>query len=459
MEMARSTRERVLRFILGVWRLLKFHMVERDLEEDGSIGAWALRQLKIFLVTARSFGPGSEIYLRASALTYNTLLSIVPLLAVAFSLFKAFGGMRNLEMAARQTIVDNLAVGTAEQVSGHLDQIIVNISAGAIGIVGLLVLVYSVVAMMINVENAFNSLWGVRRGRGLAMRLIVYWALVTLSPVLITLSISFTLTIQSSTIISDFLGWTPSMPWISSELLAVFAISLAFTIVFYIMPHTRVRWSAAAMGGFLAGILWHLSKIVYLYLSSSIFRVSAIYGALGVLPIFFIWIYLSWVIVLFGARYSFLYQAGLAWHANASLATATQRYREILALRLCVALTQRLKLRQVPVSVEGLVTMVGAPQSLVIEALAELSKQGLVMEGHLEDKQENAYSLNVDPHEITPGEVVGLVRARLGQDYRLRSDETWEGVNDLLLEAEEAAQVPLRRVPLWELSERAKIEP
>lgn len=442
-------------FYRDLRRSLRFHMVDRDLREAAGLGPWLLRQLRIFWVTLRSFGygSGSDIRPHVGALTYNTLLAIVPLLVVAFSLFKAFGGLRQLEEPARRIIVENLAVGAAEQVSGHFEQFIENINAGALGTVGFLVLVYSVLAMMINVENAFNSIWGVRHGRPLSTRLTIYWALVTLGPVLFTLSISLTVSLQQWSPIAQLLGWSPAIPSIVFELLSMLVVTLAFAIMYYVMPHTRVRRDAAAMGGLVASILWHLTKNVYLYLSTTTFRYSAIYGALGALPIFILWIYLSWFILLFGVRYSYLFQQGLEWHAAARLIDAHQRYRELLGLRLCVALTNRFRQRRLPAPADELAEAVGAPLSLVIEALQELSEHGLVIEGQHRGQPTLAYSLNSDPHETTAAEVIAVLRTKLGQDYPMRDEESWQVVRELLDRSEEASQEVLEGTRLLEIAE------
>lgn len=433
---------------------LRFHLIERDLRRETGRQVWLLKQLRILWVTLRSLNPRTpELFLHVGALTYNTLLAIVPLLVVAFSLFKAFGGLRQLEAPARRIIVENLAVGAAEQVSGYFEQFIDNINAGALGGVGFLVLVGSVLAMMSNMENAFNSIWVVRRGRSLSSKLTIYWAMVTLGPVLVTLSISLTTSLQEWPLVARLLGWSPAIPSFFFELLSVFVVSLAFSIMFYIMPHTHVRHDAAAMGGIVAGVLWHLSKNVYLYLASTTFRYNAIYGTLGALPIFIIWIYLSWMILLLGARYSYLFQQGLEWHATASLATATQRYRELLGLRLCVELTARFRKRQLPAPANELAKAVGAPTSLVIEALQELGGEGLIIEGQNHGAPALSYSLGSDPHETTAAEVISVMREKLGSDYPLDASDEWGQVHELLDRAEAASQAVLEKKKLLPLAE------
>lgn len=435
----------------------RHHLVERDLADARGLPAWALRQLHYLRTILVGLVWDADLGHRASSLTYNTLLSIVPLLAVAFALFKAFGGLSQLEEPARELIVENLAVGAAEQVSAYLDQFIENISAGAIGGVGFLFLIWTVWRMLVNVEGAFNAIWGVTRGRSLALSLAVYWTIITLAPILLALSISVTAALQEGAIAGRLTGLHPELvTWMFGGV-SVLAVCLAFGLVFRIMPHTQVWWRAAFMGGLVSGVLWHLSKIVYLYLSSTIFRYGAVYGALGVLPIFFIWIRLSWLIVLAGARYSFVFQQGLVKHAAASLPLATQRYRERVALRVAVALAACKRAREAPPSLPTLARRTGATPSLILDVLRTLEVEGLVLS--VQTSGGATYTLTRDTADLTAAEVVVALRDKLGKSYPLRDDARWSGVEELLARTEGTSRGELARVSLAELAEQCGDDP
>jgi membrane protein len=453
----RSNRERAAR-LAGRLRDWSRRNLSRD-HAGGARGpgAWFLRQVYYFDVTLRGALRDSDIALRSSALTYHTLLSIVPLLAVAFSLFKAFGGLRQLEGPLRGIIVENLAVGTAAQVSGYLDQFIENISAGAIGGVGFAFLIYTVWRMLANVEGAFNAIWGVTQGRSAALSFVVYWTLISLAPILVAFSISLPPTLEQLPGAQALIGRSPTLVSWLLEAVSVISICVAFSLAFRIMPKTAVRWRAALMGGLVAGVIWHLSKLVYLYLSATIFRYGAIYGALGVLPIFFIWIRLSWVIVLSGARYSFIYQQGLLDRATASLPMATQRYRERQGLRLCVALAAFKKALEGPVAVETLAKRIGTAPTLVLEALRALESKGLVIK--VQQPSGTTYTLSRDTEDVSADDVVSTLRGVVGTSYTLRDDGPWAPVDELLDRAEAAAREALASASLLDLVERCEGEP
>lgn len=448
----RSDQDRTASPLARLWAWARHHFVERDLVDARGIFAWLLRQLHYLRTVLVGLVWDPDMGQRASSLTYSTLLSIVPLLAVAFALFKAFGGLRQLEEPARELIVDNLAVGAAEQVSGYLDQFIENISAGAIGGVGFLFLIWTVWRMLVNVEVAFNAIWSVARGRSLALSLAVYWTIITLAPILLALSISVTAALQEETAAGRLTGLPPELAsWMFGGV-SVLSVCLAFALVFRIMPHTQVWWRAALMGGLVSGVLWHLSKIVYLYLSSTIFRYGAVYGALGVLPIFFVWIRLSWLIVLAGARYSFLYQQGLVKHAIASLPLATQRYRERVALRIAVALAASRRAKESPAALAALATRTGATPSLILDVLRTLEAQGLVL--RVQTAQGATFTLTRDTADISAAEVVVALRDKLGKSYPLRDEARWNAVEELLQRTEGRSRDELAHVSLADLADR-----
>ena len=197
--------------------------------------AFGVRQLEVFVLTGRSVNQ-EEITLRAAALTYNTLLSLVPLLAVGFALFKAFGGLRKLEGPLRQLVVENLAVGRGEEVGRWLDQFIGKINAGAIAGVGVLVLFYSAVALLTNIEGSFNRIWGIERGRSLVVRFFTYWGLVTLAPPLVGFSVSLTAQLEGSAFTTMVVQW---LPWglgkLLVSLLSALSTCLAFVLSYIIV--------------------------------------------------------------------------------------------------------------------------------------------------------------------------------------------------------------------------------
>lgn len=408
--------------------------------------AFGVRQLEVFVLTARSVYQ-EEITLRAAALTYNTLLSLVPLLAVGFALFKAFGGLQKLEGPLRQLLLENLAVGRADEIGQWLDQFIAKINAGAIAGVGVLVLFYSAVTLLTNIEGSFNRIWGIQRGRSLVTRFFTYWGLITLAPPLVGLSVSLTAQLQSSAFATAVVAW---LPWGIGKLLVSFTSALAtcsaFVLSYIIVPNTKVRVRAALLGGIVAGLLWNLSKYAFITLSAGSIKYSAVYGALGVLPLLMIWMYISWLIVLFGVTYTYANQSVHTEGLELAAVRMSQSFREVLAARLTVAAARAFAEGGPPPTAEKLAAEVGAMTSLVERVLAVLVSHNILAEA-VTKGEDPGYLPGRSLESLSLAHVVRALRED-GETFPLQNNERYAEVARLLEQADEAGQAVLgERLP------------
>ena len=278
---------------------------------------------------------GESLRLRAMALTYLSLFAVVPALVVAFSVVEAFAGSEKLARGVHAYLLDNLAVGARASIGPYLDRFVRNAHATSAGLVGGALLVYSAVSLFSYVERAVNDIWAVRRLRPFAQRALIYWAGLTLSPFLLAGSIAL------GHVVGTFLAGSPAGQ-IAARSGAVLLSCALFSALYLFVPSTRVRVHAAVAGGVVAGVAWELAKMLYAFAVARFFRYHAVYGSVAAVPIFLLWIFVSWTVVLFGARVSFVVQ-----HARVFLrghaAQSTPLGRELLAARamLEVALAYR----------------------------------------------------------------------------------------------------------------------
>jgi membrane protein len=275
--------------------------------------------------------------LSAMALTYISLFAIVPALVVAFSVLQAFTGVDALGRGIHGFLLDNLAVGARKSIEPYLDRFVQNAHATSAGVVGGALLVFSAVSLFGYVERAVNEVWTVRRPRPLAQRALIYWTGLTLGPFLLAGSLAL-----GHAVGGFFVGAT--MERLLARTAAVLLSCTLFCALYLFVPATRVRFVAAATGGAVAGLAWELAKGLYTFAVRRFFHYHAIYGSVAAVPIFLLWLYLSWTLVLFGARLSFVVQ-----HARVILSghppdgEGTPLGRELLAARamLEVALAYR----------------------------------------------------------------------------------------------------------------------
>ncbi len=234
----------------------------------------------------------------ASALAFSTLLALVPLLTVAFSTLSLFPVFDQWSGAIEAFLYRNFVPQLGDQVQVYLHEFSAN--AGGLTVWGLIFLIISTLFLLATIEDSFNDIWQVHEGRPLVQRLLVYWAMLTLGPILISISLSVSSYLFSLSVVSD----QAVLVGIKSHLLSSlpFVLELMAFVFFYsVVPYCDVQFRHALVGGIVATILFELAKMAFGLYLINFNSYQRIYGAIAILPVFFIWIYLSWLVVLIGA--------------------------------------------------------------------------------------------------------------------------------------------------------------
>lgn len=233
----------------------------------------------------------------ASSLTYTTLLSIVPVITIALTLISAFPAFGYVTSALQSFIVQNLLPQSIEALSSYSQQFTSN--ATKLTAVGIGFLVVTSVLLMLTIERAFNQIWRARRPRPLLHRIFIYWTFITIGPVLIGASLTLT-----SWFVSQSLGFVEGIPGAAGIVLKAVPFvltSLAFALLYVALPARRIARGDALIGGVLAGLAFELMKRGFGFYIEQFPTYRLVYGAFAALPIFLIWVYLSWAVILFGA--------------------------------------------------------------------------------------------------------------------------------------------------------------
>lgn len=262
---------------------------------------------RILLAVVRELASG-QLTLRAMSLVYTTLLSLVPLLALAFSVLKAFGVYGQLEPVLKEFLAPLGSAG--EVVISNILGFVENMKVGVLGAIGLGLLLYTVVSLIQKIERAFNYTWHVRQQRRLAERVSDYLSVLVFGPVLVFSALGVTATVMESTIMQKVLGVTTLGAILDTAivLLPYVLVIAAFTVVYILIPNTKVRFLPALVGAIVAGILWETSGWVFTSFVVGATRYTAIYSALATLIVFMIWLYVSWLVMLVGAVIAFFVQ-------------------------------------------------------------------------------------------------------------------------------------------------------
>ncbi len=239
-----------------------------------------------------------RLALTAGSLTFTSVISIVPLATVMLALFSAFPIFSTLQETLQRYFVANLFPDTiAKPVLGAITQF--STRANRLGLVGLVVLLISAVALMLTIDKALNAIWRVRRPRPFAQRVLVYWSAITLGPLL--LAVSLTATSYAVSVARGYGGFAPHGFGVVIAIVEFVLIATGGAALFHYVPNTHVRWRHALAGGlFVALGIAGAKRLLALYFST-VPTYSMVYGAFATVPIFLVWIYLSWVVVLLGA--------------------------------------------------------------------------------------------------------------------------------------------------------------
>ncbi len=355
---------------------LKHLLWEQNPAELSWLQRVLLRQLQTVALVAHDFGR-NQCLQRAAALTYYSLLSIVPLLALTFALLKAFGVQNRLE----PLIMEKLQVGDGQAVQAILGYIN-NTQVGGMGGVGLLFLLVAVISLLTNVEKAFNYIWGVRNIRPLMRRFADYLSVILVGPVLIITAISMTSSLASNNLVQKLL----EMELVGSLILLSFKVTpfvfmwLAFTVLYIFMSNIKVEWRAAFIGGVIGGTLWQLAQVGYVNFQVGVAKYNAIYGAMAALPIFMIWLYLSWVIVLFGLQVTYAKQNLRTSGRDLRGSEVSRNSFEQVALVILVTLADRFARAESALTQEQLAKLLFIPPRLCRNILSLLVEVGFVAE-------------------------------------------------------------------------------
>lgn len=338
-----------------------------------------VRLLRLFSAVVRDLGEG-QLTLRAMSLVYTTLLSLVPLLALSFSVLKAFGVHNQIRptLLALLAPLGDKGVEITEQMIGFVG----NTQVGVLGAIGLGLLLYTVTALLQKIELTFNYVWRVKNLRPLSQRLSQYLSVLTVGPVLVFSAIGITATLMSSGVMQILLAIEPlgTLIEITARLLPYLLVITAFAILYLLIPNTRVRFSAALAGAVVAGVLWQSLGWGFAAFIGISTRYTAIYAGFAIVIVSMIWLYLNWLIVLVGASIAFYYQHPAQLATREREAMLSNRVKEKLALLIMTLIGRHFHTRQPAWSQEGLASRLNVPLAPVGALLTALTGRGLLIE-------------------------------------------------------------------------------
>ncbi|NKB81437.1 MAG: YihY family inner membrane protein [Nitrospirales bacterium] len=371
---------------------------------QGAAG-FGIRVLRLLVVAIADFQHG-VLSVRATSLVYTTLLSLVPFLAVMFSVLKAFGVHEAIEPLLAQGLEPLGSKGI--EITDRVMEFVGNLKVGVLGAVGVAGLFYTTYSLIDKIEESLNAIWRVRQCRPLTRKFSDYLSVVLVGPVLVFAAFALTASAQSHWLVQRVLHIEPvgQMMLLLTQLMPFVFLCFAFTFLFKFVPHTQVRLISALTGGVTAGILWQLAGIAFASFVAESARYSAIYSSFAILILFLIWLYVGWLIVLIGAQVAYYHQHPTAYLHRINVKQHTHAFREHTALSILVEIAKRYYAGEAPYQLADLATMLQLPQSLVDDLVTHWVAHGIIYR----TDEPKGIALGRPPEHITLIEVLELLR-------------------------------------------------
>ena len=367
----------------GIWRI--------PLATTKQPKAFIIRLLRTILLTIRGFA-SNNCPIRASALTFYTLLSIVPVAALAFAIAKGFGFEKLLEKKVLESFASQEKV--ILKIIDFSHSLLQNTKGELIAGIGIILLFWAVMKVFYHIENALNDIWNVAP-RAFARRLTNYFAIMLICPLLVFVSSSLNVYITSQittfTVEIAFLQKVTPFIFASLTMLPHALFWFMFTFIYTVMPNARVNFFSGILAGVAAGTFFHLSQKFYISAQINVAKYNAIYGSFAALPLFLIWLQLSWLIVLLGAEISYALQNVDMYELEPDYKNASITIKKLLALQITHLLVHKFKNGENPTTAQQISRHLHIPPRLVQQTLEDLTDSGILSATSSNGNKEIAY--------------------------------------------------------------------
>lgn len=419
-------------YLLRLWRFLHLDMWRLTPEETPQSLRLFVSVIKVVYKTTLSF-IDDNLMSKASSLTYSTVLSIVPMLAVIVGIAKGFG----LQNAVKEALVESLP-GQQEQldfafvyVENYLNQVQGGLFIG----LGLGILLYTVLILIITVEDTFNDIWQAPHGRPWPRRILNYLGIFILLPLVLTTS--SLMTILTSAVRTTILGdvYILHKLFNGATLLIPLLVSVTIFVCFYMfLPNVKVRFVPALISGILAGIAYQIFQTLYINGVIWISRYNAIYGSFAAFPLLLLWMQLSWTIVLYGAQLSYSIQNISSYAFGKTALRASRRYQDFVCILMMNCMLKRLDTGLRAYTIEELSAECKIPLRMSTSLIARMEEIGLIVSvRYPDDEEQSFYQPALSAERLSVAFLVKALDDYGSEDFRIDRRERYRAVWQAML--------------------------
>lgn len=354
-----------------------------------------LKQLRIFSLSVEGFNE-DKCLTKATALTFYTLFSIVPIMALAFALAKGFGFEKTLQKQLMENYGEYSDVLSKAFI--YADSLLATTKGGVIAGFGVLLLFWSVMKLLVNIENSFNEIWEIKNGRTWLRKVTDYLTIMIISPLFLVISGSLTVAIQTK------LGGIVYLGFLATFLLKLLAWALiagVFTFIYMVLPNTRVQFKSAFVAAIISTFLFELLQWAYIRFQIGANSLNAIYGGFAALPLFLIWLQYSWYIVLFGAELAFANQNVDHYELENDIKNISSRYKKVIALMIANCVAKRFYNGEKALTAFQIADQLDLPTRLARNIINEFIETGIFIEARNENDKETVYQPGISETKLT----------------------------------------------------------
>jgi membrane protein len=387
-----------------------------SVKDKHPVFSFFIRQGRILFIAVRGYNE-DKIQLRASALSFYTMISIVPILAMIFGISQGFGLQEYLKETLKTRFQEHQDM--LNQLLIFVDKYLGRLNEGFITGIGLVILFWSVMKVLNNIENSFNNIWRIKKSRMFTRKFTDYISLLIIAPLLLIIASSFNVSrLQGISESIPFLRYLDSILKLLFTVLSFTLIWFVFTLIYIIIPNTKVRFVPALVAGIIAGTMFQLLQWGYVNFQSLLSGYGAVYGTFAALPLFMMWLELSWLIVLLGAEISYAYQNAVHYEQEAEGVQVSFKTKRILMLLVTKRIIRTFVDGQPAMNAAEIALNLGIPVRLVRDIIYNLLTAHIIIETLNQELREVTYQPAIDPSNISISFVIDETD-KLGQQVTL----------------------------------------
>jgi len=404
-------------------KIIKIDLYEKIIEDEKKIILRIIKNIILFIVVLIKKFREDKCILRASALVYTTLLAIIPLLAIGFSVIKGFASQLKYNEIIKKFLMPLGEQG--EKLANKINYYVNNTDFSSIGIIGFIFLIMTIISTMSNIEKTFNEIWGVRKSRNILKKIPDYLSVTIIGPTLFIVSMSLIITNELKfllpVIIIKILSIIP-------EFMPYLVIVFTMTFIYIYIPNTKVKFIPALFASIITGFIFIQNQISYTYFSIISVRYNAIYGVFAQIPLFLIWLYLCWLIILLGSEIAYVLQNFKSYKYKFDTKKLSFLEIEIIAILILSYLKEAFNNNK-ELYLSKLIEKIKIPDRKIKEVLLILTRLKYII---LKENEETQIIASVNPLTIEIEEIIEKLSNYKEERENLFSEEIYTKFNNYL---------------------------